>query len=1555
LCSMGCGTSTASRDAEVINDKGAIGLLTANGAGAGKTDLIAAATTIAGLQKLLQDEPYLDPAKAKLAHPLHPWVTNCIESLNRNKIDDAKEYLKRVNQGLDAEVRSMTEAFKRFDDDGSGNLDKDEFKHLCAYLGWGHEEADPTMLDVDGDNKFTIRDFKTFVGTLGGLQKLFEKRRARATASRQDVCDFAGVSVGSRVRAHFFVNGQKSKSWKEAQVLAVGVERTVGPPGQGVMLEFGFDGSSSGSDAWRAKQVVPPSWVVSSVEDAAVAAALREVGILDEQQGFWSLLLPESEMRAVERLESCQRAALSLVRKQATASHEQALPGLRDRFAKLGFGPQHLQSVLDWIQDMAPMVVHVFIDKIGPFFEVDDFYRNQFETKTSCGAIDGDNQIRKDWEHDLFGGAYDAAKPFDRCKYGALNIMNDYRGVVSANFYGDSYLVLKDARLRCTFAATDSGGIQGSRLAVLDKYAHVLAEYNDNELRSLVDVAMAVHSPESTTKRLDSKNKLRLLRGGSEDPAKEWITVGFPGLPQNSGSYYFEVLVKANSEVPQIGLASTEFERTAGAKNGQGVGDDAHSWGVDGCNAARWHNGNPLAWGVVWDIKKDIVVGVAVDLHKRTVWVSTNGAWDETPVFGPNEIPAGVSLYPAMSVKGRAGINLGPDFQHEMPKFAGSFQAWPGGAGGVQRLDHPELGNSEVLSVYKEIQIHGELNLKRNVQRLVANPKFRNRSKTQRSFALRVTTGSCKGKYERAGSHDGKPYWREENKESVIYWSNSKKKWCIHDKEKFDEEPKFWAPEDDAAKGEPPARGWQLPDSECGILDHDIFQKALADAGVSAADVGQVLTALKSSETHDLLGWHAGRNLVFRRLKGRLFEDEWKKLEKPPISAKDAWDLGVKATQAHLLEEAGWKGAQIIETKHPYEAKPDNWRKEVLIEGSSSLRVHFSKKCVTYDDCASLKMFAGGLHRNAAGKGARVEITPLGTTSKVWGTVAAGGAGGKTWTISLDRSHHAPQEEAEAAEWPSVGDEVQAKSQGGQWCRATVVSIEAEADAEVAGSDGAEKAGNIVIAWLDGDDKDVHKTRAQLRRPPHPKDDHKDLEDLKRYGHIPKPGEAVSALCHEEPAYADVIYKKGQRVGDEISAFKLDRASPLAPITVASLSSSGPAVEHGVEAGWFLDLEACIKGNAKKPFMEMMSGVGDFKYEKGMKLNAELTESCLKAVFDNLDAVVSRLNEKLLAHSTGIRLHFCNGCSKEKVKLLPEAIVEYVSGAKVGDEIRSFKRDGLKLRVEGFKGPGPARTAGVRSDWVVDICRTLGLHNPGKAPALTKQEMLEDPSKLLELTEVTLIFSTPNPDKTKLFEVFGGADRWTSKELPGDVAEFQWCTDGDGASEEKLRWGFWALVLSGDSPETDSNKIDEFLVNWDDATMKATGAPEELKIERDTWDEARLRALCNRHGWEFAWMTEDGERRRLAEEMHCEFGVSGGVVTEATEAVRKHVAETAEAEETNEEPVLTMQSQLSCSAVPDGAVGRPTSSRAGHPGGTAAKAALGMWKSLQGHAANLRT
>ncbi|CAE7901397.1 unnamed protein product, partial [Symbiodinium microadriaticum] len=172
------------------------------------------------------------------------------------------------------------------------------------------------------------------------------------------------------------------------------------------------------------------------------------------------------------------------------------------------------------------------------------FYRNQFETKTSCGALDPENSTRTGWEQALFGDSYNDAKPFDRCKYGALNVTNDFRGVTSASQYGDSYLVLKDSRLRATFCATDSGGIAGSRLGVCDRYGHVLMEYGDDELNEITRVAVAA------LPSVDGKAPGHVPK--SAWPSVLRITVGYPTLAQRgSGRYVFEVELYGTTYAPQ--------------------------------------------------------------------------------------------------------------------------------------------------------------------------------------------------------------------------------------------------------------------------------------------------------------------------------------------------------------------------------------------------------------------------------------------------------------------------------------------------------------------------------------------------------------------------------------------------------------------------------------------------------------------------------------------------------------------------------------------------------------------------------------------------------------------------------------------------------------------------------------------------------------------------------------------------------------------------------------------------------------------------------------------
>jgi len=216
-------------------------------------------------------------------------------------------------------------------------------------------------------------------------------------------------------------------------------------------------------------------------------------------------VISPSEFTEARRLTSMQRDAVALIRRLARKNHDDAMPSLQARVGDLGFQDKHLWKTLAWIRELAPIVIHVDLDKLLEHMESDTHYRNQFETGTGGGTVD--TTKRSQWEHDLFGGCYDDVGAFQRCKYGVMNVMNDHRGVINCYRYGDSYLVLKDVRLRCTFAPCDSSCCDAEQLAVLDYYGHVLNEYDDGELAETVRLANASSgSASGDSSRLDICN-----------------------------------------------------------------------------------------------------------------------------------------------------------------------------------------------------------------------------------------------------------------------------------------------------------------------------------------------------------------------------------------------------------------------------------------------------------------------------------------------------------------------------------------------------------------------------------------------------------------------------------------------------------------------------------------------------------------------------------------------------------------------------------------------------------------------------------------------------------------------------------------------------------------------------------------------------------------------------------------------------------------------------------------------------------------------------------------
>lgn len=187
---------------------------------------------------------------------------------------------------------------------------------------------------------------------------------------------------------------------------------------------------------------------------------------------------------------------------------DDAYPILLQRVLALGETEERLKRTLLYIRDEAPIIIHVNAFIITNFLIKDEFYRNQFETKSSNGYLCQDTRTR--WEDRMFNSIYHDSPGFDRVKYGVLNIYNNPIGVSSAICYGEENIVLKNVRLRTSFASCDSGEDRAV-IASCEYYCHVLYTFPESELLTTIKVANNVsddphfHDDESSCQINDYK------------------------------------------------------------------------------------------------------------------------------------------------------------------------------------------------------------------------------------------------------------------------------------------------------------------------------------------------------------------------------------------------------------------------------------------------------------------------------------------------------------------------------------------------------------------------------------------------------------------------------------------------------------------------------------------------------------------------------------------------------------------------------------------------------------------------------------------------------------------------------------------------------------------------------------------------------------------------------------------------------------------------------------------------------------------------------------------
>jgi len=190
---------------------------------------------------------------------------------------------------------------------------------------------------------------------------------------------------------------------------------------------------------------------------------------------------------AIASPEECQQKSVEYVRGLAQGNHLKALPDLQTRVVGFGKTEADVRTMLYYIAHVAPIIIHIHTDDVIKFLGKDTHYRNLFETKNGGGNRDLSKRIQ--WEKKLFPNVYENAQDFARPKYGVQNVCNDPCGVAGCGQYGDSYLVLKNVRSRCTLGPKDSAGLSAQALGVPEYCAHILQKYSDSQLKEVIRVA----------------------------------------------------------------------------------------------------------------------------------------------------------------------------------------------------------------------------------------------------------------------------------------------------------------------------------------------------------------------------------------------------------------------------------------------------------------------------------------------------------------------------------------------------------------------------------------------------------------------------------------------------------------------------------------------------------------------------------------------------------------------------------------------------------------------------------------------------------------------------------------------------------------------------------------------------------------------------------------------------------------------------------------------------------------------------------------------------------
>jgi len=154
---------------------------------------------------------------------------------------------------------------------------------------------------------------------------------------------------------------------------------------------------------------------------------------------------------------------------------------------------------------------------------------------------------------------------------------------------------------------------------------------------------------------------------------------GFPSVAAKdlllkSGKWYYEVTL-LTSGLMQIGWCDASF--TGDSNNGEGVGDDSHSYAYDGFRRKSWHNQSTANFGDRWNAGD--VVCCAVDMDAGIIQYALNGQWKAGDEAFRVNFPNGLLPAASFSKGEKLCFNFGANgFIHAPPllEYASVYSAY---------------------------------------------------------------------------------------------------------------------------------------------------------------------------------------------------------------------------------------------------------------------------------------------------------------------------------------------------------------------------------------------------------------------------------------------------------------------------------------------------------------------------------------------------------------------------------------------------------------------------------------------------------------------------------------------------------------------------------------------------------------------------------------------------------------------------------------------------------------------------------------------------------------